>query len=244
MTRSEVVNEAAEKCLKELYQYAKPSVTWNKFLEENKIYSNLYQEWKEFKSAEIDKDKNEKRWKEKQIQYPEWVGKSREECIGLKPFEFYYLPKDIFDDIATSYIHAYKLDEKQDLLDTINTLKDYCKSPTIDKYIEKNGDEPGYRGYEHPDNLEEEMTKLFNPFDCDGIEMAIKAQNKFFEFLDMAGKFYKWNGDLNAFNMTIYLGASPMQNKEIVINNWKKYRGKDIELDDKQIEKEYYGEEA
>jgi hypothetical protein len=60
----------------------------------------------------------------------------------------------------------------------------------------------------------------------------------------MAGEFFNWNGDLNSFNMTIYLGASPMQNKEIVINNWKKYRGKDIELNDKQIEEEYYGEEA
>ena len=67
--------------------------------------------------------------------------------------------------------------------------------------------------------------------------------NKFFEFLDMAGKFYNWNRDLNSFNMTVYLGPSPNSNKQSVIDNWKKYKNQDIEIDEEQIKKDYYGEE-
>ena len=68
-------------------------------------------------------------------------------------------------------------------------------------------------------------------------------QDKFFEFLDMAGNFYNWNRNLNTFNMSVYLGPSPNCNKDGVIENWKKYRGVDIEIDEKQINKEFYGED-
>ena len=51
---------------------------------------------------------------------------------------------------------------------------------------------------------------------------------KFFEFLDMAGNFFNWNGDLNSFYMSVCLGASPNSNKQAVIDNWKKYVDKTI----------------
>ena len=59
----------------------------------------------------------------------------------------------------------------------------------------------------------------------------------------MAGNFYNWNRDLNSFNMSVYLGASPCSNKDTVIENWKKYRNQDIEIDEEQIKKDYYGED-
>jgi hypothetical protein len=72
---------------------------------------------------------------------------------------------------------------------------------------------------------------------------AKELQDKFFEFLDMAGKFYKWNGELNSFNASVYLGESPCSNKNTVIENWKKYRNKDIEINEEQIKKKYYEED-
>lgn len=54
----------------------------------------------------------------------------------------------------------------------------------------------------------------------------------------MAGEFYNWNRDLNAFNTTVYLGPSPNSNKQDVIENWKKYRNKDIIIDDSIYENE------
>ena len=141
------------------------------------------------------------------------------------------------------------MDHQQELLDTIEIIKSYCKEPIVDKYIEGENGFPGHRGYDHPDNLEKELqTKLrekagFSVTNT-GIEnLSKELQDKFFEFLDMAGKFYNWNRDLNSFNMTVYLGPSPNSNKQAVIDNWKQYRNKDIEIDEKQIKEDYYGEE-
>ena len=46
--------------------------------------------------------------------------------------------------------------------------------------------------------------------------------------------------DLNSFNTNVYLGASPNSNKEAVIENWKKYRNKDIEIDESKYNEENY----
>ena len=220
MDRRTVLGEAINNCMKELYSLAQPSVTWDEFVQENAEFNIKYKEWDD--------------WKMKKTSHPEWEDKSITECIGPKPFEFYYLPKDILEDICNSYIDAYQLDSQQELLNTIQILKNYCEEPIISKYIEGENGEPGYRGYDHPDNLEKEIQKLIQEYDSSDVskEISEKCCNKFFEFLDMAGKFYNWNGDLNTFNINVHLGGSPNSNKEAVIENWKKYRNKDIEIDD------------
>jgi len=232
VTKSEILSEAVDKCMKELYSYAVPHIEWEDFIKENKEYKD-----------------------------------------GPEPYEFYYLPEEIIKNICDSYIYAYRLDGQQELLNTIEILKNYCKKPIIERYIEGENGDPGYRVYDNSDNLEKEIEdilfKSIYEYDlADLIEsdpkykdieeypeserkypknerkyVAEKLQTKFFEFLDMAGKFYKWNGELNSFNASVYLGASPCSNKNTVIENWKKYRNKDIEIDEEQIKKEYYGED-
>ena len=240
-SREQLLREAAEDCLKDLYKYSIPKISWEDFLEKNKIYNKKYKEWEKLEDRP----------------------KIKEFC-GPKPYEFYYLPRDIFKDIVNNYINTYELDHQQELLDTIEILKNYCKEPIVDKYIEGKDGEPGHRGYDHPDNLEKELEKIFDnkilPDICKqynkqynlqttGIESSVNKaysqifQNKFFEFLDMAGNFFNWNGDLNSFYMSVCLGASPNSNKQAVIDNWKKYRKQDIEIDEEQIKKDYYGEE-
>ena len=226
MNRRDVLNNAVTECLKELYSWVTPKIDWDEFIKENKIYNEKYKEWESLKD------------KTPILEY-----------CGPKPYEFYYLPAEIFNDIKESYVYAYKLNGQKELLDTIEILKNYCKEPIVDKYIEGKDDEPGHRGYDHPDNLEKELqTKLrekagFSVTNT-GIEnLSKELQDKFFEFLDMAGKFFNWNRDLNSFYMSVCLGASPNSNKQAVIDNWKKYRNQDIEIDEKQIKKDYYGEE-
>ena len=227
MTRREVLSNAVTECLKELYSWATPKIDWEEFLKENKIYTEKYTKWEVLENR------------------PPIL-----EYCGPRPYEFYYLPSDIFNDIKESYVYAYKLDGQKELLDTIEILKNYCKEPIVDKYIEGKGNEPGYRGYDHPDNLEKEIEKYFKEkfaFISDEPLKEIKSysnelQDKFFEFLDMAGNFFNWNGDLNSFYMSVCLGASPNSNKQAVIDNWKKYRKQDIEIDEEQIKKDYYGE--
>lgn len=224
ITRDSVISKAIEECMKELYSLATPSISWEDFIEENRIYRE-----------------REKKWvpKENKISHIEYC--------GPKPFEFYYLPKEIMKDIVDSYIYSYKLDQKQELLDTIEILKNYCEDPIIDKYIKGENGNSGYKEYEHCDNLETELNQLFKEYfgdsETDPCYVGKEVQNKFFEFLDMAGKFFNWNSELNCFSTSIYLGASPNTNKEEVVENWKIYRNQDIEIDEEQIKKEYYGDD-
>ena len=219
-TRDEVLSQAAEDCLKDFYKYAVPKVSWEDFLKENQEYTKKYNEWEKLENRPPIK-----------------------EFCGPRPYEFYYLPSDILKDIVLYYVHAYKIDAQQELLDTIKILKDYCKNPIVDKYIEGENGFPGHRGYKHPNNLEKELIEICDQHSHEPVNMAKEIQDKFFEFLDMAGNFFNWNRDLNSFNTTVYLGPSPNSNKQAVIDNWKQYRNKDIEIDEKQIKEDYYGEE-
>lgn len=233
INRDDVLSKAVNDCLEELYTLVVPKVTWEEFKEECKIYSEKYNKWESERKINTELDK-----------------KSRTECIGPAPYEFYYLPKEIMKDICDSYVHAYRLDHQQELLDTIETLKNYCKEPIVDKYIDDWTDEtgfhhPGYRSYDRPDNLQTELQKIIvkeNP-ELNEQELASDCISKFFEFLDMAGNFFNWNRDLNSFNVSVYMGPSPNSYKEAVIENWKKYRNQDIEIDEEQIKKDYYGED-
>ena len=247
MTRHEVIDQAITQCMKELYSYAIPHIEWEKFKKENEVYSNKYKIWENYQNYFYSKDKNPELWLQYKSSFPDWENKSVEECIGPKPYEFYYLPKEIVRDIFDSYVYAYKFDSQQELLSTILILKDYCRHPVVSKYIEKDENNPGYRGYENPDNLEKELYQMlkeyFDDSETDPNTVAEELQNKFFEFLDMAGNFYNWNSELNTFSVNIYLGASPNSSKEAVIENWKKYRNKNIEIDEEQIKRKYYGED-
>lgn len=235
MTRHDVLNKACEDCIKELYSFVQPRVGWMDFKKECKKYSKKYKEWENLKERSS-------------INVLEYC--------GPRPYEFYYLPKEIMKNICDSYVQVYKIDSQRELLDTIEILKNYCKEPIVDKYIndwtDKYGNHhPGYRSYDHPDNLSlclmnlitDSNLNLGNNTGTDIVNLANKLQDKFFEFLDMAGKFFNWNKDLNSFNMTVYLGPSPNSNKEKVIENWKKYRNQDIVIDEEQIKKEYYGDD-
>ena len=217
MTRSKVLEMASLACLKELYSKVQPAVDWDDFMEENRLYSKAYKQW-------------ESLYKES----PEKAGKVLDFC-GPRPYEFYYLPQEVFKEIANSYVNAYCIDSQQNLLDIIDILKNYCLSPIKDSYI-KESDGETRRGYIHPDNIKKTVQSLLQAFyldsDCDSSYVSDELVKIFFEFLDDAGKFYCWNRDLNAFNTTVYLGPSPCSNKETVIKNWKIYRNKDITIDD------------
>lgn len=224
ITRRDVIADAADKCMKELYSLAQPAITWEEFIKENKEFIKREEEYYKLP-------------KENRISYKEFM--------GPKPYEFYYLPKEVLKEIVDNYIYAYEIDEHQNLLDTIDLLKKYCDDPIEEFYHPGEGENPGYRDYRHPDNLEKELIKyIHDNMSQDGCQdeenESIDLQNLFFKFLDMAGKFYNSHWWLNSFNTTVYLGASPNSNKEAVIENWKKYRNKDIEIDESKYNEENY----
>lgn len=215
MTRSDVIEQAATQCMKELYSKAQPHIEWEDFKQECKEYSDKYIQWQEKRRNGEDIDINE--------------------FCGPRPYEFYYLPSDIFKEIAESYVRAYGFDTQGELLNTIEVLKDYCENPIVDSYV-KESDGEMRRGYHHPDPLREDIATLLRGYidqdDFDAVTVSKEIVENFYEFLDMAGQFYNWNRDLNTFNTTVYLGASPCSNKETVIKNWRQYRDKTIYIDE------------
>ena len=221
ITRRDVIADAADKCMKELYSLAQPAITWEEFIKENKEFIKREEEYYKLP-------------KENRISYKEFM--------GPKPYEFYYLPKEVLKEIVDNYIYAYEIDEHQNLLDTIDLLKKYCDTPIEEFYHPGEGENPGYRDYRHPDNLVTCFINELKEYTSSNIseEIVYKAKDLFFKFLDMAGKFYNSHWWLNSFNTTVYLGASPNSNKEAVIENWKKYRNKDIEIDESKYNEEDY----
>jgi hypothetical protein len=239
ITKSDVIGKAADNCMKVLYSLAQPHIEWDEFVKENKIYSGRYKAWERYYELSKKESLSEEELKEFSTYPGEWKDKSLEDCIGPAPFKFYYLPRNILEEVVNNFVYAYELDQHQQLLDTIHILKDYCEKPIVDKYIKK---EDGLPEYDHPDNLKKEVTKLLNMYfhnsNCDLSAIAEDIEKVFFDFLDMAGNFFKWNGYLEAFNYTIYLGASPYTNKQEVIDNWKKYRNQTIKINDSEYDNE------
>lgn len=221
ITRRDVIADAADKCMKELYSLAQPAITWEDFIKENKEFIKREEEYYKLP-------------KENRVSYKEFM--------GPKPYEFYYLPKEVLKEIVDNYIYAYEIDEHQNLLDTIDLLKKYCDDPIEEFYHPGEGENPGYRDYRHPDNLATCLISELKEYANSDIseEIIYKAKDLFFKFLDMAGKFYNSHWWLNSFNTTVYLGASPNSNKEAVIENWKKYRNKDIKIDESKYNEEDY----
>lgn len=238
ITRQEIISKAVEECLQELYKYAQPHIEWDVFLSENKKYSSDYIMWKEYNKIFKEREKYPEKWKTMKELFPNWENKSIIECIGPRPYEFYYLPRNILEEVVNNFVYAYELDQHQQLLDTIHILKNYCEDPIV-KHIKKEENQPEY---DHPDNLKTEVTKLLNMYfhnsDCDLFVIAEDIEKIFFEFLNMAEKFYNWNGELNSFNTGVYLGISPNTNKQAVIDNWKKYRNQTIEINDNEYDNE------
>lgn len=246
LTRNDVLSRAVDDCLKELYSLAQPNIEWDKFVKENETYSKKYETWERFNRFRNKKEDLTEKELEEYSKFPSnWENKSITECIGPRPYEFYYLPREIFKEVVDSYIYAYKMDDNQNLLDIIKILKDYCNKPIVDKYIDDYTDEhgnhhPGYRSYDHPDNLKKEIESLIKREneEINESELASNCIDKFFEFLDMAGNFFEWNRDLNTFSCSIYLGVSPNSDKQAVIDNWKKYRDQDIEIDESKYKED------
>lgn len=135
---------------------------------------------------------------------------SKEERQGAKLYESHYLPMKIYKSIEEDFVEAYEL--KSDLPEIIETLKNYFKEPIVDKWIEgKTEHEPGHRGYEHPE-----------PMDDETYEKACK-------YMDMANEFFNWNRDYMTFvfNVSNY---SPCSNRGTVEKWWHEHGDPDFKL--------------
>lgn len=144
-----------------------------------------------------------------------------------KFFERHYLSSKEQSYIVDKYLDSYGF--KDEFKDHCDVILRYFDDGIIDKYIEKDGDQPGYRGYEHLKPLKEIIGE--------------DAYNKVVERINQAKDFYRFNRDENRFRFNIF-DCSPCTNSKTVIEYWKT---QDIDLeikerdDDEIFNRYYYG---
>ena len=135
---------------------------------------------------------------------------TNEERRSAQLYNSHYLPWKIYDAIKNDFVEAYELESQ--LPTIIDILKGYFKEPIVDKWIEgKDENDPGHRGYAHPEPMSEETYK--------------EAE----KFLDMANDFYNWNRDLTTFYFNVS-NYSPCSNRETVEKWWHEHGDPDFKL--------------
>lgn len=144
--------------------------------------------------------------KEYQEQHEKMPKEERQEA---QLYHAHYLPMKAYEAIKEDIADAY--DFKSPLPDIIEVLKGYFREPIVDKWIEDKNGEPGHRGYERPEPMDEET-----------YQKAVK-------FLDMANDFFNWNRALTAFYFNVS-NYSPCSNRETVEKWWHEHGNPDFKL--------------
>lgn len=148
-----------------------------------------------------------------------------------KIYNRHYLSKEEFDYILNKYVSEYKLsnDFKRDCDIIIRDMEEGCsKDKYIPEWTDEFGTHPGYRGYEKVPPLKETI----------GDENAQKV----IDFIKMRKEFYRFNREEEGFRFDIALTDSPTSNEKTVIEYWKS-QGKDIEIDPRHKDENYFWEE-
>ena len=137
---------------------------------------------------------------------------TKEERQEAQLYNAHYLPWKAYEAIKEDIAEAY--DFKSPLPDVIEVLKGYFKEPIVDKWVDgENENDPGHRGYAHPEPMDEETYKVTE------------------KFLDMANDFFNWNRDLAAFYFNVS-NYSPCSNREVVKKWWHEHGDPDFKLPD------------
>lgn len=143
-------------------------------------------------------------------QHRKIVGKEERQKAQL--YNAHYLPWQAYDAIKEDFVEAYEL--RSQLPEIIDVLKGYFKEPIVDKWVSGKDDlDPGHRGYEHPEPMDDE------------------TYEKVCKFMEMANGFYNWNRDINTFYFNIS-NYSPCSNRETVEKWWHEHGDPDFKLPD------------
>ena len=161
-------------------------------------------------------------------------------------FERYYLSHENFKYIQETYVNAYKIksnwEDHVDLLVKYITSKDSKK----DVYIPRDGDKPGYRGYEPIVPLNNIILNYLRDYiikdKCQISESDSEVlQEHILHLIDTCKKFYNVDPDYNTFLINTALGWSPTSNKEQVEKYWREHGRPDFTIKDFKIEEVIYG---
>lgn len=184
---STIINRAISECLKDTYECAYPECN----------YDNVERICKEAKGEPIKK-----------------TGKS-----GKKyeyPFDFYYMPQQMQEDIIENYLNIYNL--KATWQDDVQTVIDYItEHPIVQVYKDHK------REYITDLTLKERFDEIIPDKSEECVDIVLELLTKCRNYY----KFGTWEESCFKVNTLLRF---PSSNREIVINAWKDVYDKDIEI--------------
>lgn len=129
-------------------------------------------------------------------------------------FDRYYLSSEEQEYILDKYIKYFRL--RDEFRDHVDILIDCIKNGySVDKYIERKGEKPGYRSYAKAPN----MKSVIGESNTDYV----------LKFLAERKNFYHFNQDEESFRFSISLGSSPCTSEKKVEEYWKS-QGIDLKI--------------
>lgn len=168
-------------------------------------------------------------------------------------YDRYYLSSEECKYVIDSFIEAYGIEDNWN--SHFELLEQYLINGGMkDKYIPERIDEdgfkhPGYRGYENVSSIKSQINTILNNTFLSNysiIELTDKLTDSVLDTVKNCKEFYKHGKEKNDFSFTMYLGASPNSNKEVVIEYWKS-KNVDLNIEWRNPllfwERDYYGNE-
>ena len=169
------------------------------------------------------------KWAQPSINLEEYIKNPelRKESENDKFYTRYYLSRENMKYIVEGFIQAYHIGK--DWNDNIDLLINYItsKDSVREKYIAGENGSPGYVGFEHISTLQD----------------ITNDSEKVLDLIRTCKQFYRKDPELNSFNMSVYLGASPYSNKEQVEEYWRNHGIPDFKIIDFNVDNIVYGEE-
>lgn len=150
------------------------------------------------------------------------VLKQAKEHPGTDIINQHYLSSEESNYIINKYIDLYNMEDS--FIDYCDLLIKDLDGCIKDKYIERDGDNPGYRSYEDVPSLAESIGK--------------ENLEKVKEFIEMRKNFYRFNRKSENFKFNMW-NYSPCTNKQAVINY---YTSKGTPIEIIETPKDYYYE--
>lgn len=153
------------------------------------------------------------------ITWAELCDKSKQDKEnGVEQFywEQHYLSKEEQDEIYSEFSTAYRaVNEWKDNCDLV--IKYLEEGGIKDKWIERDGNSPGYRGYENVAPIKEQILNIISESLEEGNRaetMSTAITDKVLEIIKTCRDFYRFDrdGELFSFNVNMYAPSTNIEN--------------------------------
>lgn len=131
----------------------------------------------------------------------------------------HYLSKEEQDDIYYEFSKAYRA--VNEWIDDCNTVIKYLEEGGIkDKWIERDGNNPGYRGYENVPPISKQIYSILNEYELYNKDMHDELTKTILETIENCRDFFRFDRDAEKFMFNV-MNYAPNTNIKAVREFYK-----------------------